>query len=141
GVAPDTVFKDVKDAEFDSTIKYVLSFFTLLDRVVQSEPWIDRDRVMIDQLGSIGIEKGKPFAPDDSTKKAMEAGITDAKVWLEARYGAGFPPFFEGTHWTPPALQAAVEGQSTTYADPDKYAVDARGIAYSYAYIAIKRLG
>ncbi|WP_274627476.1 DUF1254 domain-containing protein [Arvimicrobium flavum] len=138
---PETVFKDVKDSEFDSTIRYDLSFFTLLDRVVQAEPWLARDRAMIDQLRSIGIERGKPFEPDDATKQSLEAGIADARAWLEARYDAGFPVFFEGTHWTMPSLPDAVEGQSTTYADPETYAVDARGIAYSYAYISIKRLG
>ena len=30
---------------------------------------------------------------------------------------------------------------ATDYANPDKYAVDGRGLAYSYAYIALKRLG
>jgi hypothetical protein len=60
---------------------------------------------------------------------------------LEAKYDAGFPPFFEGGHWTIPSLPGAIEGQSTSYADPDKYAVDDRGVAYSYAYVAIKRLG
>jgi hypothetical protein len=71
-VPPETVFRDVKDTDFDSTIRYDLSFFSLLDRVIQSEPWLARDRAMIDQ---------------------------------------------------------------------EKYAVDARGISYSYAYISIKRLG
>jgi hypothetical protein len=139
--SPATVFKDVKDAEFDSTIRYDLSFFELLDRAVQTEPWLPRDRAMIDQLKSIGIEKGKPFAPDEQTKAALLAGIADARILLEARYDAGFEPFFEGTHWTMPALGEAVQGQSTTYADPDAYALDARGVAYTYAYIAIKRLG
>ncbi|MGE3875965.1 MAG: DUF1214 domain-containing protein [Parvibaculaceae bacterium] len=138
---PATVFKDVKDRDFDSTIKYDVSFFTLLDNVVQTEPWLARDRAMIDMLRSIGIEKGKPFAPDKATRKALAAAIAEARDWLEARYGAGFPPFFDGTHWTLPSLPDAIDGQSTTYSDPDKYAVDARGIAYSYAYIAIKRLG
>ncbi|TXH80690.1 MAG: DUF1254 domain-containing protein [Rhizobium sp.] len=138
---PQTVFRDVKDADFDSTIKYDLNFFTLLDRAVQSEPWLARDRAMIDQLKSIGIERGKPFAPDAALKEALQAGIADARTWLAARYDAGFAPFFDGTHWTMPAPADAVEGQSTTYAAPDKYAVDSRGIAYSYAYIAIKRLG
>ena len=141
GNPPDTVFIDVKDKDFDSTIKYDASFFTLLDRIVQNEPWIDRDRAMIDQLRSIGIEKGKPFAPDDATKQALEAGVAEAREWLEARYDAGFPAFFEGTHWTFPAAPEVIEGQAATYPDPDKYAVDARGVTYSYAYIAIKRVG
>jgi hypothetical protein len=42
---------------FDSTIRYDQSFFTSLDRIIQSEPWQVRDRAMIDQLRSIGIEK------------------------------------------------------------------------------------
>jgi hypothetical protein len=138
---PATVFKDVKDVNFDSTIKYDLGFFMLLDRVIQSEPWIDRDRAMIDVLRSIGIEKGKPFAPDEAARRALEVGVRDARAWLASRYDAGFPVFFQGTHWTVPAQSEAVEGQSTTYSDPEKYAVDARGVAYSYAYIAIKHLG
>ena len=138
---PETVFIDVKDKEFDSTIKYDAGFFTLLDRVVQTEPWIPRDRAMIDQLRTIGIEKGKPFAPNEEMKTALEAGVTEAKALLAARYDAGFPAFFDGTHWTLPALPEAIEGQSTDYADPDKYAVDARGLGYTYAYIALKRLG
>jgi hypothetical protein len=60
---PATVFTDVKDVLFDSTIRYDENFFEGLNRIVQSEPWLHRDRVMIDQLKSIGIEKDKPFAP------------------------------------------------------------------------------
>jgi hypothetical protein len=141
GNPPETVFIDVKDKEFDSTIKYDASFFTLLDRVVQTEPWIARDRAMIDQLRSIGIEKGKLYAPDDTTKTALDAGIAKAKELLAARYDAGFPAFFEGTQWMAPTLPEVVEGQSTDYPDRDRYAVDGRGLAYSYAYIALKRLG
>jgi hypothetical protein len=138
---PETVFVDVKDKDFDSTIKYDASFFALLDRVVQTEPWLARDRAMIDQLRTIGIEKGKPFAPDDATNKALEAGVAEAKALLASRYDAGFPVFFKGTHWTMPTLPETIEGQATTYADPNAYAVDGRGLAYTYAYIALKRLG
>ena len=110
---PETVFIDVKDKDFDSTIKYDASFFALLDRVVQSEPWIARDRAMIDQLRTIGLEKGKPFAPNDATKAALQAGVEEAKALLAARYDAGFPAFFEGTHWMTPTSPETIEGQST----------------------------
>jgi hypothetical protein len=138
---PPTIFTDVKDVDYDSTIRYDASFFQSLDRVVQSEPWIERDRAMIDQLRTIGIEKGKPFDPDAKTQAILTAAIAEAKALLEQRYDAGFPPFWEGGHWTMPALPDSIEGQSTTYADRDKYAIDARGVSYTYAYIAIKRLG
>jgi len=138
---PETVFTDVKDINFDSTIRYDAGFYQSLDRVVQSEPWIDRDRAMIDQLRSIGIEKGKPFNPDKKTQTALTSAIAETRALLEQRYDAGFPVFYPDTHWTMPALPEAVEGQSSTYANHDKYAIDARGVAYTYAYIAIKRLG
>jgi hypothetical protein len=41
---------------------------------VQQEPWLFRDKAMIDQLKSIGIEKGKPFVPDEPTKETIERG-------------------------------------------------------------------
>jgi hypothetical protein len=72
---PPTVFSDAADVVFDSTIRYDASFFTSLDRVVQNEPWLSRDRAMIDVLRTLGIEKGKPFNPDDKTKAALEVGI------------------------------------------------------------------
>ena len=40
--------------------------------MVQIEPWLHRDRAMIDQLKSIGIEKGKPFNPDADTQEILK---------------------------------------------------------------------
>jgi len=91
---PATKFTDVKNFEFDSTMKYEPSFFEALDRIIQNEPWIERDRVMIDQLRSLGIEKGKQFNPDAKTTAVLEQGIADARQLLAARYDEGFPPFF-----------------------------------------------
>jgi hypothetical protein len=138
---PGTVFTDVKDVLFDSTIRYDESFFENLDRMVQSEPWLGRDRAMIDQLRSIGIEKGKPFSPDAKTKQALEDGIAEAHAWMAAKYDGGLPPFFEGTHWTYPAHPAVLKAASEDFDGPNDYPVDWRGIAYRYAYIGIKHLG
>jgi hypothetical protein len=123
---PETVFIDVQDVDYDSTIRYDASFFENLERVVQHEPWIERDRAMIDQLRTIGIEKGKPFAPSEATQKILAAAMDDVKTLLEERYNAGFPAFFPNSHWMFPTLQESIEGQATTYADHEKYAVDAR---------------
>ena len=137
-----TIFTDAKDVTFDSTIRYDASFFEHLDRIVQSEPWLQRDRAMIDPLKSLGIEKGKPFKPDDATKALLTAATREAGAWLEAKYDAGLPPFFSATsRWTFPAPPDLVKAAQEAYADPNLYPVDNRGMAYSYAYIGIKRLG
>ena len=138
---PPTVFTDAADAVFDSTIQYDHRFFKNLDRIVQSEPWLPRDRAMIDQLKSIGIEKGKPFNPDAKTTATLDAAAQEAKAWLAARYDAGFPPFWEGSRWMFPALPELVEAMQNSFSDPDAYPVDARGLAYTYAFIGLKRLG
>jgi hypothetical protein len=138
---PPTVFTDVKDILFDSTIRYDESFFVHLDRIVQTEPWLNRDRVMIDQLKSLGIEKGKPFAPDATTKQLLAAAIQEAHAWLAAKYDAGLPAFFDGTHWTYPAHPDMIKAAAENFDNPDHYPVDWRGLAYHYAYIGIKRLG
>jgi len=137
----DTIFTDANDILYDATIPYDMRFFKSLDRVVQNEGWIQRDRAMIDQLRSIGIEKGMPFHPDARTKELLEAAALEAKTWLEQQYDRGFPPFWPGSRWGLPAWPEAVQGQSTNYANEDSYPVDLRGLAYSYAYVSIKHLG
>jgi hypothetical protein len=41
---PTTKFIDVFDRKYDATIPYDLRFFELLDRFVQREPWLERDK-------------------------------------------------------------------------------------------------
>src|SRR6476660_990417 len=79
GGNPDsTVFVDASDKPFDATIPYDATFFDLLDRFVQAEPWLTRDKVMIDTLKTIGIEKGKPFKPDAKTKSILDKAVREA---------------------------------------------------------------
>jgi hypothetical protein len=142
GNPPPTVFSDVKDILFDSTIKWNASFFKNLDRIVQEEPWIERDKIMIDPLKSLGIEKGKPFDPDKRTKALLDKGIHEAQLLLETEYDAGLPPFFnDKSRWTFPAYPDLIKATQSNYGEPDAYPVNHRGVAYSYAYIGIKRLG
>jgi hypothetical protein len=138
---PETVFVDAADVVFDSTIRYDVSFFQNLDRIVQSEPWIPRDRALIDQLKSIGIEKGKPFNPDAETKAMFDKAAKQAGALLEQRFDAGFPAFYEGTHWTMPVAPELVKAMQSGFADPDSYPIDARGLTYTYAFVGIKNLG
>ena len=61
---PSTEFVDSIDVVSDAIIPYDLRFFQSLDRIVQSELRLVRDKALIEPLKSIGIEKGKPFNPD-----------------------------------------------------------------------------
>ena len=67
-------------------------FFQALDQMVQAEPWLERDKAMIDQLKIVGIERGKPFNPDAQTQEILNRAIKEAQAWLDANYGK-VPPF------------------------------------------------
>ncbi len=139
---PETVFTDVKDIDFDSTITYDSTFFDHLDHIVQAEPWLTRDKAMIDPLKSIGIEKGQPFHPDEATRALLTSAVKEAGAWLEKKYDAGLPPFFsDASRWTAPAPPDLVKEAQAAYSAANVYPIDNRGMAYSYAFIGLKRLG
>jgi hypothetical protein len=139
---PPTVFVDAADELFDATIPYTADFFEVLHRFVQAEPWLTRDKAMIDSLRTIGIAKGKAFDPDPATRQLLTEAAQEAHEWLDAAYEAAMlPPFNAGARWSLPASPEVVKGMSTMFADPDSYPLDARAIVYSIAYFSAKHLG
>jgi hypothetical protein len=138
---PPTRFNDAIDVLFDGTIPYDLRFFESLNRMMQIEPWLERDKVMIDMLKSIGIEKGKPFNPDAKIQVALTAAAREAHAWLDERYETQLPRYYENGRWTYPVPAEWVETVGTSWEKPDAYTLDARGLAYTYIFSSIKHLG
>ena len=143
GGNPDsTVFVDAYDKPFDATIPYDATFFELLDRFVQAEPWLTRDKVMIDSLKTIGIEKGKPFKPDAKTRSILDNAVREAHDVIALKYENGFvPPFFEGTRWSVPVPKETMDGLGNMFADPNQYGLDGRAVMYHMAYFSPKIFG
>jgi hypothetical protein len=140
--AGDTVFVDVYDKAYDATIPYDASYFEFLNRFVQAEPWLVRDKAVINTIKTIGIEKGKPFKPDAKTKAILDEAAHEARAFLETTYEAGFSPgFYDGSHWGVPVPRDVIEGQSSGYSNPDSFPIDGRGVMYSIAYYSPKQLG
>jgi hypothetical protein len=139
---PTTTFVDASEVVFEATIPYDSRFFDSLNRMVQREPWLTRDKAMIDPLKTIGIEKGKQFNPDAKTRTILDEAAKEARAWLEIEYEASFSPaYFDGTHWAVPGSKDLMEGMSTQFANPDSYPIDGRGVAYSFAFFSPKHLG
>lgn len=136
-----TRFADASGTLFDSTIRYDASFFRNLDRVVQTEPWLTRDKAMIDELKTLGIEKGKPYQADPTRDATLAAAAYEAKVLLSQRYDKGFPVMVPGSRWFPAAIPEVIKAVSGGYAEPDAYPVDARGVSYTLGFTGIKRIG
>jgi hypothetical protein len=138
---PETVYVDAADIVFDSTIPYDLRFFRSLDRMVQAEPWLDRDRLMIDPLRTIGIERGKPFSPDAETEAILEDAIREAQAWLESRYG-DLPRYYDNRGcWFFPVSEEGHRSIMDFWRTPDSFPMDERGLIYTFAFFSGKHIG
>jgi hypothetical protein len=137
-----TVYVDVYDKPFDATIPYDASFFESLNNFVQAEPWLTRDKVMIDYLKTVGVEKGRAFGPDAKTSSILDQAAQEAHSEIAMNYESGFvPPFFTGTHWAVPIPKQTLDGLPSMFADPNSYAIDGRAVMYHMAYFSAKHLG
>ncbi|KQW70425.1 hypothetical protein ASE17_16150 [Phenylobacterium sp. Root77] len=140
GAPPDTVLIDSDGKLFDATIPYDVRFFETLARMVESQPWIERDRMAINMLRSIGIEKGKPFAPDAATREILIAAAQEAKLFFDQGYEA-FAPYYDGRRWFLPSDAELHEVLTENYARREIYPIDARGFLYYAAFTSVKHLG
>ncbi len=140
---PATQFVDAIDVVYDATIPWDMRYFESLNRIVQTEPWLTRDKAMIDQLKSIGIEKGKLFTPDAKMQATLKAAALEAHAWLVNRYETAYfpPPYYEGGHFYVPVSHDVIEGEATFFGVPDKYPVDDRGVGYTLGFFSAKHLG
>ena len=138
---PATKFVDAIDVVYDTTIPYDLHFFQSLDRVVQVEPWLARDKLMIEILKSIGIEKGKPFNPDAKTQDVLTSAAREAHALLESRYEGVFTPYFDVSRWAIPAFPDYLKAAQDGFSDPEAYPFDNRGLVFTFAFFTPKHLG
>ncbi len=137
---PETKYLDATGVVFDSTIRYDLCFFEALNAMIQAEPWLERDKAMIDPLKTIGIERGKRFEPDATTKQILEQAILEAKAWFEANYGV-LPPFYDGAHWFFPIGEEMHRNVMSFWTTPDSYPIDNGGLAYTFAFFSGVHVG
>ena len=119
---PETVFIDVKDVDYDSTIRYDGSSFTSLNRIVQSEP--GSARPCHDRSGSAALIKKIVQSMRKCSRSSQPLLVR--KIWKKNK--KGFPRFSQTAIGCSLTLQEAMDGQGTTYANQDKYAIDARGL-------------
>jgi hypothetical protein len=83
---PTTRFLDPGDRRLPTLRKYDESYFKDIYDMVSVEPVYPRDKVMMGMLASIGIEPGKPFIPDEKTRKAMKQAVVDAYFYMLDRF-------------------------------------------------------
>jgi len=138
---PPTVFLDAAEEVCDGTIPYDLRFFEALNRFVQHEPWLARDRAMIDMLRSIGIEKDEVFDPDAALQSVLVQAATEARAWLDGEYEAMLAsPYFPKGRWAIPACPDVLAAVRSNFSRQGRYRIDRRAILYSTAFFGARHL-
>ena len=96
GNLPPQKFVDPSDKVYPTLPFYDERHFEDMHAVLSVEPVREQDKVMMGMLTSLGIERGKPFAPDDTARLAMRQAAIDAWFFLQQWYD-NFPT--EKLYW------------------------------------------
>jgi hypothetical protein len=78
--APKLIYVDLSGKPFNIVNPADYRFWELLNDVVQEEPAKSLDQIRMGYFASVGIQKGKPFSPDERMKKILTeaAAVGDA---------------------------------------------------------------
>jgi hypothetical protein len=142
---PATTYLDATPSAYDSLPVYDHTFFQDINQLVQNNPVRRQDKAMIGLLKDLGIEKGKPFEPTDTQKRAMDEGLKLAYAKMQTDFitdGRILLPLWKGkNHW---AIWNFAEGQAELgfpFENDDMLLVDERADAYFYVTYLPKYLG
>lgn len=134
GTGPVVPVRHAGDKQWSQMPPRGMAYWESLHELIQLEPVMERDRLILAQLRFLGIEKGRPFAPDARQRKLLE----DAAVVGEAMAKANTsdkrvePPFWPGTNWKH-ALVVSVDQRMPGYDQFDERA------AWFYEAVAISK--
>jgi hypothetical protein len=104
---PPVQVMDMSGKPFNTVAPADYTFWTMLDQVVQEEPTESLDQIRLGFYASIGIQKGKPFAPDARMKKILTeaAAVGDATARAIAFRTRGKDAYYyENSAWQLPFI-------------------------------------
>jgi hypothetical protein len=83
-----------------------IEYWRRLHDIYQSEVVDERDRFHLAMLRQLGIEKGKPFAPDERLTRILEQGAAAGELMAQANtFAKRFP---QGTYWPDRSWELAI---------------------------------
>jgi hypothetical protein len=132
---PVTKFSNVSGVPHNTVHANNFHFYEEVNEIVQEEPSEALDPETLGLLASIGIEKGKPFAPDERMKKILTEAVAVGNV--TARALAMRPRMQEAYYYPNSAWFATTPGGSYQFlSQPGVRNLDAR-VLFHYFYTGI----
>ncbi|MFD3191932.1 DUF1214 domain-containing protein [Sedimentitalea sp. HM32M-2] len=138
-----TEFIDVKENPINTLPVYDMTFFHDMNTVIQREPVLEQDKVMMAMLASLGMVRGEPFEPDEEMQAAMLEGLQCAYDTMQEHFiTRSVVPLWEDRKW---GVWAFAEGQPEAgfpYVTDEMVLIDDRaGGSYSWITYLPKKLG
>ncbi|UPG94329.1 DUF1254 domain-containing protein [Luteibacter aegosomatissinici] len=127
---PKQRFVDPIDQRYPTLPHYDEHHFHDMYEVMSVEPVREHDKVMMGMLASLGIEKGKPFHPDQATTAILRQAAIDAWYYLQYWYDtqALKKAFWEDRHYV--ALLQADANKRFSFIYDDHIALIDRAAEY-----------
>lgn len=120
---------DVYGKVYDGIVRFDESFFVSLAEMVNEEPVLPRDKLMMGLLLPLGIEKGKEFKPDAAMQVTLTAAAQEAHAWFVQSLLTYGDQFWPDRKWLLPVPRIAPQTGFKWETD-DLFDVDARGIGF-----------
>ncbi|HEV7317184.1 MAG TPA: DUF1214 domain-containing protein [Ensifer sp.] len=130
GNPPQQRFVDPINDRYPTLPFFDERFFEDLHAIVSTEPVNPQDKVMMGMLASLGIEQGKPFAPDATAKRAMKQAAIDVWFYLQQWFD-NFPKdrlYWPDRHFA--SLLMTDTNKSFTFVYPDRIDLIDRAAEY-----------
>ena len=130
---PPMNFLNYSGRAFNTIHANDFTFFEEVNQVVQEEPNDSLDPETLGLLAAIGIEKGKPFAPDGRMKKILTESVavgnaTARAIVFRTRMKDAF--FYPNSAWCTPFIGGSYEFLK----QPGVRNLDARTMMFYYAF-------
>jgi len=137
---PPTTYLDATPSSYDSLPVYDYTFFQDMNDLIQNNPVRPQDKAMVSLLKSLGIEKGKPFEPNEEQKRAMNEGLKLAYASMYSWFttpGKSIIPLWEGkSQWQAWKFPEGQAESGFPFETDEKLLIDERaGIYYFVTYL------
>jgi hypothetical protein len=109
--------------------------------MLSEEPVQQRDLVMMGQLRSLGIEKGKEFKPNEETRVVLRSAVQEAHAGFVNALLEGSEPWWPGVQWGLSDKLGFATKTGFSFKTPDYLDIDARAPIYFLAYAVPAKLG
>lgn len=129
---PPMKFVNVSGRAFNTIHANDFSFFEEIDRIVQEEPNAALNPETLGLLAAIGIEKGRPFAPDARMKRILTDAVAVGNATARANL---FRTRLKQAHLYPDSawIECFIGGSYEFLSQPGVRNLDARSLFFYYA--------